>query len=68
MYNDPHDTGSADRYYGRGFKPHYWRLIPARWEKVEEVDMTPEQVAEYKQGFYEEEDRKDWGNHQFAGG
>ena len=67
-YNSPEDFGSADRYYGRDAEPRYMRLRNDRWEFVREVDMTPEQVAEYKQGFYEEEDRKDWGDHQFAGG
>ena len=25
-HNSPKDRGSADRYYGRRYNPHYWRV------------------------------------------
>ena len=52
----PYDTGAADRYYGRRFLPRYTNV----WGKVID-DLTPKQTEEYKNGYDEEEDRKDWG-------
>ena len=61
VHGSPQDRGSADRYYGRLYNPHYW---PAGTGKVIRIDceqMTEEQIAEYKYGWDNEDDRKDWG-------
>ncbi len=53
----PQDRGSADRYYGRQYNPHY---ILDSGETVNIDKMTEEQIAEYRQGYEEETDRKEW--------
>ena len=52
--------GSADRYYGRQPVPHIW-LDNLGGNVVAEVDMTVEEVDAYFEGWWNEEDRKDWG-------
>ena len=63
-HGSPYDRGSADAYYGRRFNPH-WREYPKGLlggecvEHSEDV-MTPEQLEDYRLGYVEEYDRKDW--------
>lgn len=55
------DRGSADRYYGRPYDPHYFKGATYSSERVEAKDMTPEEIQAYKTAFDNEWDRKDWG-------
>ena len=55
-HGSPYDRGSADRYYGRAFNPHH------RLNGDEVTDLTPEQIAEYRAGWNEETESKDWGH------
>lgn len=57
----PMDRGSADAYYGRPPKPHYWPDGTGKGYKVPECEMTEEEVSDYHYGYDNEEDRKDWG-------
>ena len=57
----PRDRGSADRYYGRRYEPHYYPSGTEKGIRIIEVLMTKEQIADYKDGWDKEEDRKDWG-------
>ena len=57
----PKDRGSADRYYGRRYEPHYYPNGTGKGIRIIEVLMTKEQIADYKDGWDNEEDRKDWG-------
>tara|TARA_R100000664_G_scaffold34229_2_gene55379 strand:- start:4661 stop:4861 length:201 start_codon:yes stop_codon:yes gene_type:complete len=59
-HGSPRDRGSADRYYGRLFEPHYYPNGTYKGRRVTENDMSPEQVSEYTLGWEEETDRKDW--------
>ena len=54
------DRGAADRYYGRQPEPHIW-LDNIGKNVVSEVDMTEGEVNSYFEGWWNEEDRKDWG-------
>ena len=54
------DRGAADRYYGREPEPHMW-LDNISKNVVSEVDMTEGEVNAYFEGWWNEEDRKDWG-------
>ena len=54
------DRGSADRYYGREPVPHFW-LDNLGVNFVTEEEMTVEEVDAYFEGWWNEEDRKDWG-------
>lgn len=67
-YNDRHggafDRGSADSYYRRLFRPHYYVGNTGQSEEVTEPDMTAEQIAAYRAGYDHNEksaDFKDWG-------
>jgi len=57
-HGGPYDRGSADAYYGRPYKPHFYEKATYASPLVEKSDMTPEQINEYDAGFYGESDRK----------
>jgi hypothetical protein len=59
-HGSAYDRGSADRYYGRGFAPHYYVGATSFTPRVEAKDMTPEEIAAYKSGWDNEDDRKEW--------
>ena len=54
MSSVPYEQGAADRYYGRKPNPRVDNEVRKYIEK------------EYKRGWNEEQDRKDWGDGQFA--
>jgi len=58
LHNSPKDRGSADRYYGRQYNPHYWCIDENNMMgRVQQGEMTEQQVAEYRYGFETEQDR-----------
>jgi hypothetical protein len=59
-HGSPRDRGSADRYYGRRYEPHYYPSGTGKGIRIIEVLMTKEQVTAYKDGWDNEEDRKEW--------
>ena len=64
-HGGPYDRGSADAYYGRPSRPH--KMVPytgpnAVQGQMEKVELTdPAEIAAYKAGYAEEDDRKDYG-------
>lgn len=63
-HGGPYDRGSADSYYRRGCNPHYYKGGTYQTDCVEEKDMTPEEIAEYMQGYDDNEADchfKEWG-------
>jgi len=57
------DRGSADSYYRRGAKPHYYKGATYSSEIVTEESMTAEEIAQYYAGYdYNEQlgDFKNW--------
>ncbi len=60
-HGSPEDRGSADRYYGREFDPHYWPDGTGKGIRVEMSEMTAEEIVDYTRGYNEETERKDWG-------
>jgi len=60
-HGSPQDRGSADAYYGRRFDPHWYPNGSYNGERIEESEMTSEEIAEYTYGYKNETDRKDWG-------
>ena len=57
------DRGSADSYYGRGRRPHYYVGDTGRTPEVEKDQMTPAEIEAYHAGYdYNEQygDKKDW--------
>lgn len=63
-HGGPWDRGGADSYYGRGYRPHYYKGATGFSERVEMEDMTPEEIEAYRAGYDDNEmngDKKDWG-------
>lgn len=63
-HGGPYDRGSADAYYRRGFRPHYFKGATYTTEEVREENMTDEEIAAYSAGYddtVEAGDFKDWG-------
>ena len=59
-HGSPQDRGSADAYYQRGCNPHYYVGASMQSERVEEADMTVDEIAAYMYGYENEDDRKEW--------
>ena len=59
-HGSPYDRGSADYYYGRQHNPHWYPEGTGFGKRIEEADMTPEQIAAYDAGYEEETERKEW--------
>jgi len=62
-HGGPFDRGMADSYYHRRGEPHYFEGGTNRSPKIEECDMTQEQIEEYHAGYdYNEKfgDKKDY--------
>ena len=59
-HGGPYDRGSADAYYRRPYEPHYYRGATYSSTRVNQVDMTIEELIEdtegwedtHKQGIY----------------
>ncbi len=63
-HGGPFDRGSADSYYGRGARPHYYEGDTGLSDKIEDSEMTKDEIKEYYAGYeYNEQagDFKDWG-------
>lgn len=70
-HGSPYDRGSADRYYGRQYQPHYHEFYvePSHgrcYRVIKCENMTEQEMREYRQGWNETDGRKDWGDGQFA--
>jgi hypothetical protein len=58
-HGGPYDRGSSDSYYRRIFDPHHWPLGSYHGERINEEDMTSEEIMEYAEGY---DDNDDAGN------
>jgi hypothetical protein len=54
-HGSPYDRGSADSYYRRDMNPHYYVGDTYFSELVKEGQMTSKEIAEYVQGFNDNE-------------
>jgi hypothetical protein len=50
-----YDRGSADSYYRRGRNPHYYTGDTYNSTRIDEVDMSEEEIAAYNQGYDDNE-------------
>lgn len=50
-HGGPYDRGGADSYYRRGYEAHYYKGATYFSERVEEKDMTKEELAAYDAGW-----------------
>ncbi len=63
-HGGPFDRGSADSYYHRDVRPHYFVGDTHNSEEITEEKMTPREIADYLAGYEWNEkfgDKKDWG-------
>jgi len=70
-HGSPYDRGSADRYYGRQYQPHYHQFFDEpfhgrHYRVIKCENMTSEEMDEYRLGWNQTDDRKDWGDGDFA--
>ena len=71
MSSEPYKQGAADRYYGRKYQPCYKKFFTEPdhgtcYRVIKCENMTEQEMLDYKRGWNEEQDRKDWGDGQFA--
>jgi hypothetical protein len=62
-HGGPYDRGSADSYYRRPRRPHFFRGDTYNSEEILEENMTKDEIYEYNLGFDENEEsdnHKDW--------
>lgn len=57
-----YDRGSADAYYQRPANPHYFTGATYSSTRIPECDMSEEEIAAYYQGYYDQDDRKEYGD------
>lgn len=52
-HGGPYDRGSADKWYGRIWEPHYYVGDTALSDRIELKDMTAAEIAAYTAGYNE---------------
>ena len=63
-HGSPYDRGSADSYYQRSFRPHYFVGDTYNSDEIQQSEMTFEEIEEYIRGWRENQaaqNFKDWG-------
>lgn len=50
-HGSPYDRGSADAFYRRGCNPHWYPEGTHVGRRIDEDEMTEEQVNEYLKGY-----------------
>ena len=63
-HGSPYDRGSADSYYQRSFRPHYFAGDTYNSDEIQQSEMTFEEIQEYIRGWRENQasqNFKDWG-------
>ena len=63
-HGGPYDRGSADSYYQRGFRPHYFVGDTYNSEEIGQDRMTLQECEEYARGYRDNQasgNFKDWG-------
>ena len=61
VHGGPQDRGSADVYYHREYDPHWYQSGTGKGNRIEISRMTHAQIEEYKYGYENEIERKDYG-------
>ena len=58
FYGCSYDRGSADRFYGRDYFPHYWTHGHRTNDGRVDENLTDEQIEAYELGFENESNRR----------
>ena len=56
-----YDRGSADAYYRRPARPHYYTQATYQSVRIGEDQMTPDEIADYYAGY---DDAMEFGDHK----
>jgi len=59
-HGGPWDRGSADSYYRRRFRPHYFLGATMQSPEITEDKMTQRQIDEYRAGYDDNEANGDF--------
>ena len=62
-HGGPYDRGQADSYYGREYSPHYFTGDSYNSTRLELVDMSAKEIADYTAGYRDNEangDKKEY--------
>jgi hypothetical protein len=62
-HGGPFDSGSADSYYGRPRMPHFFVEGTGTSERIDQSQMSPQEVQAYLAGYQWNEqfgDKKSW--------
>ena len=62
-HGGPYDRGGADSYYRRWYNPHYFVGATNFSERIEQEDMTEEEIEAYRAGYNDNEEEgnfKEW--------
>ena len=62
-HGGPFDRGSAESYYSRPYRPHYYQQGTSTSPRVELADMTAKEIVAYSAGYKWNEDfgdKKSW--------
>ena len=62
-HGGPWDRGSADSYYRRSYRPHYFKGATYQSEEVFEDQMTEDELAAYRAGWEYNEELGDFKDH-----
>tara|TARA_Y100000389_G_scaffold169851_1_gene176450 strand:+ start:1605 stop:1814 length:210 start_codon:yes stop_codon:yes gene_type:complete len=54
-HGSPFDRGNADSYYRRAPDPHWWPQGSYKGSRVDESDMTAQEIEAYNAGYDENE-------------
>lgn len=60
-HGGPYDRGSADAWYGRPRRPHYFSGGTYMSPEYTEEQMSAEDIAAYNAGYDEQDGRKNYG-------
>jgi len=63
-HGSPYDRGSADSYYQRSFRPHYFVGGTYNSDEIQQSEMTLAECQEYVRGWQDNQaagNFKDWG-------
>jgi hypothetical protein len=55
-HGDAFDRGSADSYYQRPMSPHFYIGNSGTSTRVDEADMSKDEISAYFDGFHEQEE------------
>ena len=59
-HGSPYDRGSADSYYQRSFRPHYFVGDTHMSDEIQQSEMTFEEIQEYIRGWRENHEAKNY--------